>query len=197
MKVATVLRDIPPIYEGREMSTTCINNRIQGRKAASPYTDCIVTDRIKNMAQEKNHIPFLDGPDVARTGMVVTNRAESRLSKLTPTAEMRRAKGKLEAIGRPPAEDRELLASHGWLSPEGNLYACGYKDHDTLCRLLGFERESAIENAGYCKLSNLEWLVSPRFCARELTEAQWETIERWYSRNNFSEAHFVRLGTGV
>jgi hypothetical protein len=149
------------------------------------------------MHREKRHIPFLDGPDIGRQMIIGPKRAESRVSRLTPTNEMKKAKGRLEAIGDPPLEDIELLACHGWLSPEGNLYACGYKDHDTLCRMLGYQHEAAIESAGYCKLSNLEWLVSPRFCARELTEAQWETIENWYNSNNFPEAHFMRLATRV
>lgn len=149
------------------------------------------------MDNEKHNIPFLDGPDVARQPFVESTSKEARPSGLTPTEAMREAKGRLENIGSTPIVDKDLLASHGWLSPDGALYACGYKAHDMLCRLLGYEHESAIENAGFCKLSNLEWLVSARFCARELTEAQWETIEDWYSRNNFPEAHFVRLGTGV
>jgi hypothetical protein len=149
------------------------------------------------MDNEKRPIPFLDGPDTGRHVVLGSTRLESRLSRLTPTAEMKKAKGRLEAFGDPPTEDRELLASHGWLSPDGRLYACGYKDHDTLCRMLGYEHEAAIESAGYCKLSNLEWLVSPRFCARELTEAQWETIENWYNKNHFPEAHFMRLATGL
>ena len=53
--------------------------------------------------------------------------------------------------------------------------------------------ESAIEQAGFCKLTNLEWLVSARYCPRSLTDAQWATIERWYMRNGFAETHFLRL----
>jgi hypothetical protein len=108
---------------------------------------------------------------------------------------MRLAKGRLERVTSPPLVDRELLAMHGWLSPGGDLYPCAFKDHDVLCRALGYAHESVIENAGYCKLSNLEWLVSPRYCARELTDAQWTTIERWYDSNEFPQAHFLRLVT--
>lgn len=149
------------------------------------------------MDNEKNNIPYLDGPDIARQPVLGCNSTEGRHAGLTPTEAMREAKGRLENIRSNPVVDKELLASHGWLSPDGALYACGYKAHDMLCRMLGYEHESAIENAGFCKLSNLEWLVSARFCARELTEAQWQTIEEWYNRNRFPEAHFLRLGTGV
>jgi hypothetical protein len=122
---------------------------------------------------------------------------EKRVPSLRATAEMRAAKGRLETLRQPAREDTELLATHGWLAPDGRLYACGYTDHDALCRLLGFEHESEIENAGWCKLANLEWLVQPKYCARVLTEDQWSTIEHWYARNGFPEAHFLRIAIGA
>jgi hypothetical protein len=139
-------------------------------------------------------VPVLDGPATSsyEAPMPVADR---RLPPLLPTPEMRQAKGRLEAVGEVPTRDAELLAMNGWLAPDGTLYSCGYRTHDPLCRALGFVHESALEQAGYCKLSQLEWLVSPRYCPRELTEAQWATIERWYERNGFPQAHFLKLAS--
>lgn len=144
-------------------------------------------------------VPVLDGPFYAddSVGTHDTPPSDKRIPSLRVTAEMRAAKGRLETLRTRPREDTELLATHGWLCPEGHLYSCGYTDHDALCRLLGFEHESEIENAGWCKLANLEWLVQPRYCARVLSEDQWSTIERWYARNGFPEAHFLRIALGA
>ena len=112
---------------------------------------------------------------------------------LLATDEMLAAKAWLENIEVPPLADERLLAIHGWLSPDGALYACGWEKHDVLTAALGFEHESAIEAAGYCKLTALKWLVGPRYCRSGLTDDQWETIEQWYERNGFPEEHFLRL----
>ena len=116
---------------------------------------------------------------------------------LLATEEMRVAKAWLEKVEIPAQQDTALLAIHGWLSPEGALYACGWEQHNVLTAALGFRHESDIEGAGYCKLSALRWLVQPRYCQTGLTEAQWETIERWYERNGFPDEHFLRLCASV
>jgi hypothetical protein len=121
------------------------------------------------------------------SGMVTQGMA------LLATEEMRGAKAWLEVIEKPPVPDNELLAIHGWLSPEGILYACGWERHNELTEALGYRHESDIEKAGYCKLTQLKWLVGPRYCERGLTNEQWETIEKWYERNGFPEEHFIRL----
>lgn len=141
-----------------------------------------------------SYVPVLDGP-AASPMEARLPAADRRLPPLLPTPEMRQAKGRLEAVVDVPTCDGELLAMNGWLAPDGTLYSCGYRTHDRLCRALGFAHESGLEQAGYCKLSQLEWLVSPRYCPRELTEAQWATIERWYERNGFPQAHFLKLAS--
>ena len=112
---------------------------------------------------------------------------------LVPTDEMRDAKAWLERLEDPVKPDRDLLATHGWLDPEGLLYASGWEKHNELTRALGFTHESDIEDAGYCKLSQLKWLVGPRYCKKGVTDEQWSTIEKWYQRNGFPEEHFLRL----
>jgi hypothetical protein len=112
---------------------------------------------------------------------------------LVPTDAMRRAKSSLAVNQGKPIEDRELLAMHGWLSPDGTLYACEFEKHGTLADALGYDHESKIERAGYVKLTQLKWLVEARYCGESLTAAQWETIERWYEKNDFPEEHFIRL----
>ena len=137
-------------------------------------------------------VPILDGPAASPNEDRPAPR-DTRLPPLLPTPEMRQAKGRLESVGEVPTRDEELLAMNGWLAPDGTLYSCGYRTHDALCRALGFAHESGLEQAGYCKLSQLEWLVSARYCPRALTEAQWATIERWYARNGFAQTHFMKL----
>jgi hypothetical protein len=129
----------------------------------------------------------------------LVERIEERrdVGALVPTEEMRKAKGWIEVIKKPPEPARELTVIHGWLSPEGVLFACAWEKHNELTKALGFSHESEIENAGYCKLSQLKWLVQKRYCANGLTEAQWATIEQWYARNGFPEEHFMRLGDQV
>jgi hypothetical protein len=138
------------------------------------------------------YVPVLDGPEAA-TAHELRPFVDTRVPPLLPTAEMRAARGRLEAVLDPPLRDQECLSMNGWLAPDGTLYPCGYKTHDLLCRVLGFAHESGIEQAGFCKLTNLEWLVSARYCPRTLTDAQWATIERWYARNGFPQSHFMRL----
>jgi hypothetical protein len=112
---------------------------------------------------------------------------------LMATEEMRAAKAWLENVRVPAQPDPDLLAIHGWLSPDGTLFACGWEQHNELTAALGFRHESEIEAAGYCKLTALRWLVETRYCQHGLTENQWATIEKWYARNGFPEEHFLRL----
>lgn len=121
--------------------------------------------------------------------------ARPAASGLRPTEEMKRAKGWVERISKPPVPDNDLLATHGWLSPSGELFACGWEKHTELSRAMGFSHDSEVEAAGYCKLTQLNWLVSPKYCACPLTMEQWKTIEKWYEKNRFPEEHFIRLGT--
>lgn len=116
-----------------------------------------------------------------------------KIAKLLPTDRMRQAKGWVEKLTSPPSEDKALLAIHGWLSPTGKLYACGFKRHDALCEALGFGHESEIESKGFCKLSDMSWYVAPRYREIGLTESQWATIERWYERNGLPDSHYMRL----
>lgn len=137
--------------------------------------------------------------DISRERKVGIEPVETGVvpNDLVPTEEMRRARLWLEKIEEPPLPDKELLSVHGWLSPEGELYACGWERHDELTKALGYRHESDIEEAGFCKLSRLTWLVQPRYCKSGLTESQWETIERWYDRNGFCESHYLRLAASV
>lgn len=112
---------------------------------------------------------------------------------LEPTARMRRAKAFVEEIQCPPKPDKHLVAMNGWLCPQGQLYGCAWKNHDELTTALGYRHESEIEEAGFCKLSRLEWLVEPRYRTTPLTEAQWKTISNWYEKNGFPDEHYLRL----
>lgn len=117
----------------------------------------------------------------------------ARRVMLQPTEAMQRARAWLETIKTPPEPDASLLAMNGWLCPEGHLYACAWQKHDPLTHALGFKHQSEIEEAGYCKLSRLEWLVEPRYRTQPLTAAQWQTISRWYETNGYPVEHYLRL----
>lgn len=85
---------------------------------------------------------------------------------------------------------QSLHAIHGWLSPQGELFACGFKQHDILIQLLGFQYELHAENAGWCKLCNMQWLVDPRYLGKPLSRQQLSSIKRWYQLNGFPVSHY-------
>ena len=143
---------------------------------------------MQNHKQQDIPTNFDEAPRPA--GMAETQRLSMNL---LPTDEMREAKLWVEQILVPPTPVSDLLAMHGWLAPSGQLFACGWEKHNELTTVLGFKHESEIEQAGFCKLTQLRWLVEPRYCENGLQAAQWETIERWYERNKFPDEHFQRL----
>ena len=129
-------------------------------------------------------------------GLIPTTAGGGRLTGLIATEEMREKKGVLERGTDELLVDRDLLACHGWLAPSGELYPCAYKGHDRLAARLGSTHKE-IEERGYIKLANLKWLVEARYRSKEVTDDQWKTIESWYERNGFPEAHLLRLITLV
>lgn len=130
----------------------------------------------------------------------IENIAPEKLprDRLVPTAKMRSAGlvlpkiTDLEAFKKTYKPFHSLLAIHGWLSPEGQLYPCGFKQHDILIQLLGFQYELHAENEGWCKLANMQWLVQPKYLAKRLTRQQLATIKEWYKLNEFPMSHYNR-----
>lgn len=148
--------------------------------------------------QQQKAIPTLiDDSSRLSQLSIPTSSADGTLPSLAATPGMRAAKARLEEETGELIVDDELLASHGWLSPEGQLYPCGFKRHDCLAGRLGFSHASAIEERGYIKLANLRWLVERRYRTNELTDAQWSTIEAWYEKNGFPKEHYLKLFTMV
>lgn len=106
-----------------------------------------------------------------------------------PSEAMLRSKGVLTARyeARDFRQDDGLVfhAINGWLDPEGKLYPCPPKQHDPLIVYLGFRFEYEAEDAGWCKLSNLRWLLGRRHGNRGLTTPQKRTLEQWHWTNGF------------
>lgn len=144
--------------------------------------------------QKQNQLPaIVDNKNTLHQGHFSTSTQDTGRRALLLTDEMRCAKGRLEDESGELIVDDELLSSHGWLDPSGSLYPCGFKRHDHLASRLGFTHASEIERSGFVKLANLNWLIGGRWGTGELTEAQWETIERWYERNRFPKEHYLKL----
>lgn len=87
--------------------------------------------------------------------------------------------------------DSTLLAVNGWLNIQGDLYACGWLQHDKSVRALGFRNERDAAKAGYIRLSSLKWQIETRFSSPVLiSEAQSNTIQMWHKQNNLSSDYF-------
>lgn len=148
--------------------------------------------------QQQRAFPPIRDEDCTKLqqGLIPTTVGAGRLTGLIATERMRKNKGLLERDSDELIVDRELLACHGWLAPTGELYPCAFKGHDRLAVRLGSTHKE-LEEQGYIKLANLKWLVEARYRSKEVTDQQWRTIEAWYERNGFPEAHFLRLITLV
>lgn len=84
------------------------------------------------------------------------------------------------------AEDRALKSINGWLSPEGVLFGCRWREHSNAMKLLGFEHESEIETSGWIKLSQMRWMIIRRYADCNISEQQYDTIRHWHDSNFLS-----------
>jgi hypothetical protein len=89
-----------------------------------------------------------------------------------------------------PLVDDELLATDGWLCPGGKLYACRWRQHNSILESMNVLTEAEMEMKGWKKLTQMKWLIRGRFGNIELTDKQVTTIAKWHSKNELDTSHY-------
>lgn len=92
----------------------------------------------------------------------------------------------------PLVVDSTYSSPYGWISPDGDFYGCQRTEHrataDALCRQLGLDDsrgESALENVGWCKVTDsclppFEVLI---LAEKGFTQAQINVIQAWCEKH--------------
>lgn len=78
----------------------------------------------------------------------------------------------------PPPADPTLAATGGWLAPDGQLYRCGFQEHDAVAVRLGIDRTLG-GDGGWVHLQDSRW----RDPGREITQAQLDAIFDWSQKH--------------
>lgn len=87
--------------------------------------------------------------------------------------------------------DSNLLAINGWLNQQGELYACGWLQHDKSVKAFGYANERDASKAGVIRLANMKWQIEKRFANTVLiSEAQYTTIRAWHESNSLDSGYF-------
>lgn len=81
---------------------------------------------------------------------------------------------------KPPKARRVIDNDHGWLSPAGKFYPCGYGEHIYLASLLGFE-ERELEKKQWMKCQGGDCYLPE---SEEPTQKQRDMIFDWFTSRN-------------
>lgn len=119
---------------------------------------------------------------------VITSSAD-----LVPTMRMKNFNVNLPQTLDVLVQDNRLLATNGWLSKDGTLYACRWRQHKNITLALDMLNEAEMERSGYIKLTNMKWLVEDRYCDTNITPEQINTIKSWYELNDLPKSSFELL----
>lgn len=117
---------------------------------------------------------------------------EPSKTDLYPTMRMKQFNGNLPQTLEVLVEDNRLLSINGWLSPEGTLYACRWRQHRYVTLALDMISEGEMERSGFIKLTNMKWLVEDRYCPSQITPKQIETITNWFLLNELDQLSFEK-----
>lgn len=82
------------------------------------------------------------------------------------------------------------LSINGWMCPSGIIYPCKWRQHTECVITLGFKTESAIEQNGWIKLSQMKWMLEGRYGNVILTDEQRDTIQKWHKHNNLKTDYY-------
>lgn len=82
--------------------------------------------------------------------------------------------------GHAPEPTKDFFKwDNGWLAPDGKLYPCAYQGHIALAEHLGL-RGTQIEDDGWIKLQNGNWLYPFYLKKHGVTQAQLDTLFDWH-----------------
>ena len=86
-------------------------------------------------------------------------------------------------------EDYRLMASNGWLSPSGVLYACRWGSHGKVTHFFNAKLNVELHRQGFIRLSQM------RFHLYDITQSmlnseQIRTIQKWHAVNNLDTELF-------
>jgi hypothetical protein len=112
---------------------------------------------------------------------------------LKPTARMMQYEAKLPYDYSLLVQDIGLLSVNGWLSKEGIMYACKWRQHKNIMEALDLESEKQMEDEGFVKLTNMSWMVEGKYRACNLTKKQREVIKRWFEINELPDEFFCEV----
>jgi hypothetical protein len=86
--------------------------------------------------------------------------------------------------------DTRLLSINAWLTANGDLYACAWRNHHAVLNHFAIRSELEAEKAGFIKLSDMHWHVEARYDSLIITEQQLNTIEKWHADNDLTKTYF-------
>jgi hypothetical protein len=90
---------------------------------------------------------------------------------------------RLTHLPLPPSEGHNY--KHGWLSPTGEFYHCGYRDHDTLAALLEDTTGQYLYRKGWISLNSGLFVVDEYYRPDDkVTQQQFDFITGWLFANN-------------
>lgn len=84
-------------------------------------------------------------------------------------------------------EDKRLMASNGWLSPTGVLYACRWGSHGKVTHFFNAKVNIELHRKGFIRLSQMRFHL---FSQNKLNSEQIQTIKKWHAVNNLNSELF-------
>ena len=122
---------------------------------------------------------FTEAPDFSLNSM-------TKIKPPTPTKSMSLFEQELQGIDKQMDAKTQLKAINGWLSPDGQLFPCKWRQHSELGISLGFNGEAEMELKGWAKLTQMKWLIKGRYKKIELTDKQITTVNQWHDSNELN-----------
>jgi hypothetical protein len=88
-------------------------------------------------------------------------------------------------------KDDRLIASNGWLCPNGDLYACTWGSHSKVAHYFDGKIARHLNQKGFIRLSQLRFVLS-EISDDWLNSHQLATIYKWHAQNGLCTKRFDR-----
>jgi hypothetical protein len=85
--------------------------------------------------------------------------------------------------------NHSLLCINAWLSQDGILHPCKWRQHSEGIVIAGYKTDFEIESKGWIKLSQMKWLTK-RYNVFKPTHKQLKTIKNWHQSNDLSMEYY-------